>query len=95
MGLLANVSVGCRMIREKEINPKADSSPRAQASRSAVRGRRLAWIRIHAWGACDPGFKSQRPHHDNLGPYLYRVSLAFSEDFGVVKLVDVFKSCLD
>lgn len=36
-------------------------------------GRRLAWIRIHAWGACDPGFKSQRPHHDNLGPYLYRV----------------------
>ncbi len=27
------------------------------------RGRRLAWIRIHAWGACDPGFKSQRPHH--------------------------------
>ncbi len=23
----------------------------------------LEWIRIHAWGACDPGFKSQRPHH--------------------------------
>jgi hypothetical protein len=23
----------------------------------------LDWIRIHAWGACDPGFKSQRPHH--------------------------------
>jgi len=22
----------------------------------------LAWFRIHAWGACDPGFKSQRPH---------------------------------
>lgn len=28
-------------------------------------GRRLAWIRIHAWGACDPGFKSQRPHHSS------------------------------
>jgi hypothetical protein len=28
-------------------------------------GRRLAWIRIHAWGACDPGFKSQRSHHAN------------------------------
>ena len=26
-------------------------------------GRRLAWFRIHAWGVCDPGFKSQRPHH--------------------------------
>ena len=23
--------------------------------------RRLVWIRIHAWGACGPGFKSQRP----------------------------------
>src|SRR4030066_1993486 len=33
-------------------------------------GRRLAWTRIHAWGACDPGFKSQRPHHDNSGPIL-------------------------
>jgi hypothetical protein len=31
-------------------------------------GRRLAWIRIHAWGACDPGFKSQRPHHNSSGP---------------------------
>ena len=26
-------------------------------------GRRLAWIRIPAWGVGDPGFKSQRPHH--------------------------------
>ena len=34
------------------------------------RGRRLVWTRIHAWGACDPGFKSQRPHHDNSGPIL-------------------------
>lgn len=31
----------------------------------ACGGRRLAWIRIHAWGACDPGFKSQRPHQPN------------------------------
>jgi hypothetical protein len=30
-------------------------------------GRRLAWTRIHAWGACDPGFKSQRPHHRKPG----------------------------
>jgi hypothetical protein len=36
-------------------------------------GRRLAWIRILAWGASDPGFKSQRPHHNNLGPCLNRV----------------------
>jgi hypothetical protein len=26
-------------------------------------GRSLAWSRIPAWGAGDPGFKSQRPHH--------------------------------
>jgi len=37
--------------------------------------------------------KSQRPHHIPSGPYLYRVSLAFSEDFDVVKLADVFESC--
>jgi hypothetical protein len=27
------------------------------------RGRSLAWTRMQAWGACDPGFKSRRPHH--------------------------------
>ena len=32
-------------------------------------GRRLAWFRIHAWGVCDPGFKSQRPHHNPLGEF--------------------------
>ena len=32
-------------------------------------GRRLAWFRIHAWGVCDPGFKSQRPHHISSGTY--------------------------
>ncbi len=25
--------------------------------------------RIPAWGAGDPGFKSQRPHHNNTGPF--------------------------
>ena len=29
----------------------------------------LVWTRIPAWGAGGPGFKSQRPHHDNLGPF--------------------------
>lgn len=28
-------------------------------------GRRLAWIRILAWGASDPEFESQRPHHNH------------------------------
>jgi len=37
-------------------------------------------------------FKSQRPHHDNLGPHLNRVSLAFFEDLNVIKLADVFES---
>src|SRR4030065_2965493 len=40
-----------------------------QGPRPRKRGRSLAWSRIPAWGAGDPGFKSQRPHHDNTGPY--------------------------
>jgi len=27
----------------------------------------LEWFSIPAWGVGDPGFKSQRPHHNNLG----------------------------
>ena len=51
----------------KENKPRASSPLYPGLSK---RGRRLAWTRIHAWGACDPGFKSQRPHHDNSGPIL-------------------------
>ena len=40
-------------------------------------------------------FKSQRPHHDNLGPRLNRVSLAFFEDLNVIKLADEFESGFD
>src|SRR4030066_766103 len=29
---------------------------------------RLDWFSIPAWGVGDPGFKSQRPHHNNTGP---------------------------
>src|SRR3990170_2536390 len=43
--------------------------PLSKCRKTETWGRRLAWTRIHAWGACDPGFKSQRPHHDNSGPY--------------------------
>src|SRR3972149_11598496 len=31
-----------------------------------VRGRRLVWFRTLAFQANDPGFKSRRPHHNNL-----------------------------
>ncbi len=48
----------------KRNKPQGRVIPIIPTCRQAVlRGRRLAWIRIHAWGACDPGFKSQRPHH--------------------------------
>ena len=30
---------------------------------TVIWGSRLAWSRIPAWGAGDPGFKSQLPHH--------------------------------
>ena len=28
-------------------------------------GRRLVWFRTQAFQACDPGFKSRRPHHNS------------------------------
>ena len=42
---------------------------KAPGSSFVLWGRRLAWTRIHAWGACDPGFKSQRPHHNNTSSF--------------------------
>ena len=41
------------ILREKEINPKVDSSPLYPGFVSVCRGRRLAWIRIHAFRAID------------------------------------------
>jgi hypothetical protein len=38
-------------------------------------GRSLAWTRIPAWGAGDPGFKSPRPHHDTGS--IFMVALPF------------------
>ncbi len=55
------------------------------------RGRSLAWSRIPAWGAGDPGFKSQRPHHNNLGPIFRLLTLA--EELNFVKVADIFKAC--
>ena len=61
---------------EKLINAPAGYLQRSVDQRKVCSwGRRLAWFRIHAWGVCDPGFKSQRPHHKPPGPYLYRVEL--------------------
>ena len=58
-------------------------------------GRRLAWFRIHAWGVCDPGFKSQRPHHNKPGPIGHILLLTFSKKFDAFVITDKFKSSLD
>ena len=37
-------------------------------------GGRLAWTRMPAFQAGDPGFKSRPPHHPNFIPPMYEVA---------------------
>lgn len=56
-------------LSEKLINPDGYLHWSVVQRKACSWGRRLAWFRIHAWGVCDPGFKSQRPHHISSRPY--------------------------
>ena len=82
----------CHCLEWKAIKSSERENNVALGLSLSLWGRRIAWFSIPAWGVGNPGFKSQRPHHNTQRPYSQILLLAFPEEFDLVKVANVFES---